>query len=41
MKSAPTGWAGVRERQSLTKTLAAVGMAAPFYQDELDLDDQP
>jgi hypothetical protein len=47
-KPAPTGWDAVRERQSLKKTLAAVGMAAPHYSpDELqrdlgfDLEDDP
>jgi hypothetical protein len=39
-RPAPTGWAGVRERQSMTKMLAAVGMQAPYYQRELGLDDQ-
>jgi hypothetical protein len=47
-KPAPTGWAAVNERRSLRgrkpsmkEALAAVGMAAPFYQDELGLEDDP
>jgi hypothetical protein len=35
-RPAPTGWAEVRERQSLTKQLAAIGMQAPYYRDELE-----
>jgi hypothetical protein len=38
-KPAPKGWARVRERQSMTKTLAAIGMQAPFYRSELGLVD--
>jgi hypothetical protein len=47
-KPSPTGWAAVRERQSMAKQLAAIGMVAPHYsQDELqrdlgfDLEDDP
>jgi hypothetical protein len=46
-KPSPKGWAAVNERRALrgrkpamAEALAAVGMAAPYYQDELGLDDQ-
>jgi hypothetical protein len=41
-KPKPPGWAGVRERQSMTRSLAAIGMNMRFDQDaqrELGLDD--
>jgi hypothetical protein len=38
-KPTPSGWTAVRERQSMTKQLAAIGMQAPYYRDELGLDD--
>jgi hypothetical protein len=41
-RPAPTGWAGARERQSLAKSLSAIGMQARFDHDvqrELGLED--
>jgi hypothetical protein len=38
-RPAPTGWAAVRERQSITKQLAAIGMQVPYCRDELGLED--
>jgi hypothetical protein len=44
-RPARPGWAGVRERQTLAKSLAAIGMQARFadpdLQQELGLDDDP
>ena len=40
-KTTPKGWQAVRQRQQCSKqVLAAIGMQAPFYQDELGIEEE-